>query len=800
METHINLTRMITLNGSNYHIWKDKMEDLLYVKDYHQPVFLAEKPEIITDENWALLHRKVCGFIRQWVSDNVLNHISSEINARALWTKLEELYARKTGNNKLFLMKQLLTLRYKDGSPLLDHMNTFQGIINQLVGMGINFDDEVQALWLLGTLPDSWETFRTSLSNSAPNGTITMDLAKGSMLNEDMRRKTQGSSSRSEILFIEKRGRSNSRGPKGKNYHRSKSNRFANVECYNCGKKGHIKKHCRLLKRENANETGKNKRTGDESTSDRVTVTNAEAEDFLLVYDDEMINFASHSETNWIVDSGASIHATSKRDLFSSYTPGDFGCVKMGNDGLAKAVGLGDVCLETSNGSMLVLKNVKHIPDIRVNIVSVGKLDDEGYCNIFSDGQWKLKKGAMVMARGKKHSTLYFFQAKFATCTVNAMQEKNSAALWHKRLGHISEKGLATLMKKNCLSSLKNASLEKCAHCLAGKQNRVSFHSSSPSRKSELLELIHSDVCGPMKTRTLGGAQYFVTFIDDHSRKLWVYPLKTKDQVLGVFKEYHALVERQTGKKLKCIRTDNGGEYLGPFDEYCRQHGIRHQKTPPKTPQLNGLAERMNRTLIEKVRCLLSHAELPKTFWGEALSTAAHVLNLTPCIPLQLDVPNRVWTGKDVSYDHLHVFGCKAYVHIPKDERSKLDSKTRQCVFLGYGQDEFGYRFYDPVEKKLVRSRDVVFVEDQTIQDIEQAKVSVPCDSDVLVDLSPNSSASVPMQIERNVQDEQRDVDDTDIPIHVEDDNRNDEQPPVVENPPNITVRRSIRERRASTR
>ena len=121
-----------------------------------------------------------------------------------------------------------------------------------------------------------------------------------------------------------------------------------------------------------------------------------------------------------------------------------------------------------------------------------------------------------------------------------------------------------------------------------------------------MLELVHSDVCGPLKVKSYGGASYFVTFIDDYSRKLWVYALKTKDHVLEKFKEYHALVERQSGKKLKCIRSDNGGEYCGPFDAYCRQHGIRHEKTPPKTPQLNGLVERMNRTLMERVRCMLS--------------------------------------------------------------------------------------------------------------------------------------------------------------------------------------------------
>ncbi|RDX96554.1 hypothetical protein CR513_20771, partial [Mucuna pruriens] len=201
------------------------------------------------------------------------------------------------------------------------------------------------------------------------------------------------------------------------------------------------------------------------------------------------------------------------------------------------------------------------------------------------------------------------------------------ASLWHRRLSHISEKGLNCLAKKDMLPGLKNAELEKCSHCMASKQTRVSFKKHPPSRKSELLELVHSDVCGPLK----------------------VYVLKTNDQVLEKFKQFQALVERQSNKK-----------------------GIRHEKTPPKTPQLNDLVERMNRTLIER---------------GEALYTAVHVINLSPIVALNTEVPNKIWFGKDVKYDHLRVFGCKTFVNVPKDERSKLDMKTRQCIFIGYGHD-----------------------------------------------------------------------------------------------------------------
>jgi len=191
----------------------------------------------------------------------------------------------------------------------------------------------------------------------------------------------------------------------------------------------------------------------------------------------------------------------------------------------------------------LLLKGVKHAPDVHFNLISVQLLDDCGYDNHFGSSKWKLTKGNLVMARGEKQFKLYWTKALVAKDSVNTMYME--ASLWHWRLGHISEKGFNCLAKKDVLMGLRNAELEKCSHCMTGKQTRVSFKKHPPSRKSELLELVHSDVCGPLKVKSFSGALYFVTFIDDCSRKLWVYALQRKDQVLEKFKEFHAMVERQ---------------------------------------------------------------------------------------------------------------------------------------------------------------------------------------------------------------------------------------------------------------
>ena len=204
---------------------------------------------------------------------------------------------------------------------------------------------------------------------------------------------------------------------------------------------------------------------------DQVATTTS---DFLIVYDSDVVKFA-FQETSWVIDSGASIHATPWKDFLTSYTFGDFGSVRMGNDGSAKAIGMGDVRLETNNGTALFLKNVKHISDIHMNLISTGKLDDEGFYNNFHDNQWKLTRGSMVVEKGKKCSSLYLMQARVIDSSINVVDDDNTVELWHNRFGHMSEKGLMILAKKNLLSGMKKRSLKRCAHCLARKHTRIAF-------------------------------------------------------------------------------------------------------------------------------------------------------------------------------------------------------------------------------------------------------------------------------------------------------------------------------------
>ena len=286
------------------------------------------------------------------------------------------------------------------------------------------------------------------------------------------------------------------------------------------------------------------------------------------------------------------------------------------------------------------------------------------------------------------------------------------------RLGHAGEKALQILVKQGLLKGVRTGKLDFCEHCVLGKQKRVSFGTALHNTKG-ILDYVHTDVWGPTRTPSMSGKHYFVTFVDDFSRRVWVYLMKQKNEVLEIFLKWKKMIETQTGRKIKRLRSDNGTEYTNdPFMRVCEDEGIVRHFTVRKTPQQNGVAERMNRTLLEKVRCMLSNAGLGKQFWGEAVTYACHLINRLPSSALEGKTPMEVWSGKPATdYDSLHVFGSAAYYHVTE---SKLDPRAKKATFMGIASGSKGYRLWCPETRKLVISRDVTFDESAMLSKVTE--------------------------------------------------------------------------------
>ncbi|KAL5831285.1 hypothetical protein ACOSQ4_016639 [Xanthoceras sorbifolium] len=691
-------------DGADFGFWKMQIEDYLYQKKLYQPL-LGKKPDDMKEEDWNLLDRQALGVIRLTLSRNVAFNIVKEKTTAGLITALSNMYEKPSASNKVHLMRRLFNLRMAEGASVAQHLNEHNTITTQLSSVEIEFDEEVRALILLSSLPDSWNATVTAVSSSSGNNKLKFDDVRDLVLSEEIRRRESGEASSSSALQTESRGRTSERSSYRS---RSKSRRGKSrsgkkdFSCYNCGKKGHFKRDCRAPKK-------------DTGTQESANVTEEAG--------DAMILSVNSPIESWILDSGASFHATLCREIMENYVSGNFGKVHLADDETLKIVGKGDIRLKLPNGSTWKLQGVRHIPGLKRNLISIGQLDGEGYCTTFSGCEWKITKGALVVARGKKCGTLYVTSNLENIVAVADADGKSN--LWHQRLGHMSEKGMKTLLSKGKLPDLKAVDVGLCEDCIFGKQKKVSFAKIGKIPKAEKLELVHTDVWGPSPVSSLSGSLYYVTFIDDSTRKVWVYFLKKKSEVFDTFRKWKAMVENETGLKIKRLRSDNGGEYRDSrFREFCANSGIKMEKTVPMTPQQNGIAERMNRTLNERARSMRLHAGLPKMLWAEAVNTAAYLINRGPSVPLDGGIPEEVWSGKEVNISHLRVFGCISYVHIDSVERSKLDAKSNKCVFVGYGGDEFGYRFWDYENRKIIRSRDVIFNENLMYKDRSIAESS----------------------------------------------------------------------------
>ena len=216
-----------------------------------------------------------------------------------------------------------------------------------------------------------------------------------------------------------------------------------------------------------------------------------------------------------------------------------------------------------------------------------------------------------------------------------------------------------------------------------------------------------------MQTQSFGGNRYFITFTNDYSRSCKVYFLKKKSEAFEKFKEFKAAAEQECGRKVKALRADRGGEYLSKeFKCYLKEHVIRSEFIAAYSPQQNGVAERMNRTLVEAARSMLSHACLSNAYWAEGVATAAYLRNRMVTTALKSDqTPYQCWYGEKPNLKYIRVFGCTVYADIPDGDRKKLDKKAQKLKFIGYTETTGNYRVWDEKKRKCYICHDVIFNE-----------------------------------------------------------------------------------------
>ena len=308
---------------------------------------------------------------------------------------------------------------------------------------------------------------------------------------------------------------------------------------------------------------------------------------------------------------------------------------------------MGKIKLRLHDGIVRNLMEVRYVLDLKKNLIFVGFLESKGFKITMENGILKVSYGAFVALRATHKRNMYFLDGitivggATTTSDITRGVSLDTTRLWHMLLGHAGENALQSLVKQGLLKGSKTCKLEFCEHCVLGKQIRVKFDTAI-HQKNGTLDYVHTNMWGPAKVFFLGGKHYYVTFVDDYSRRVWVYTMRYKDEVLDVFLKWKKLIETQIGYKIKWLKSDNGGEYKSNlFLKVCQDEGIAHQFIVKGTPQQNGVVERMNRTFLEKVRCMLSQAKLGREFWAEAITYASHIINRLPELQIRGKLPER---------------------------------------------------------------------------------------------------------------------------------------------------------------
>jgi hypothetical protein len=292
--------------------------------------------------------------------------------------------------------------------------------------------------------------------------------------------------------------------------------------------------------------------------------------------------------------------------------------------------GVGESNYKLNSGTPMKMKDVLCVPGLKKNLLSIFALEKKGFIIALIDGEVLMRaKGETIkeaIVIGNEEGGFYKLKGHTEASMTHAIE--NPCELWHRILAHINYKALPYVCKAvTGLLELKVDHEGVCDGCAQRKNIKNPFPKRY-NKEEGVLELIHSDVCGPMPSSSISGYVYYVSFIDDYSRKTWVYFLKSKDEVFSKFKEFKVLIENISKRKIKILRSNNGGEYTSKeFLNYCKEVGIKRELTTPYSPQQNGVAERKNQTIMEAVKTMIHDQDLPMCLWVEAEKTTLYVQN-----------------------------------------------------------------------------------------------------------------------------------------------------------------------------
>ena len=496
--------------------------------------------------------------------------------------------------------------------------------------------------------------------------------------------------------------------------------------CHHCGKPGHMWRQCFEYL---ATEEGKkflqdhpqwanSRPKGKNSQGTRFGINLARENDAEEPEVETVSGYAAVATTateSWIVDSGASRHVCKDRGSFEDDMRPAASIIMTASGKPLRAKEQGTVRLTVSlqgKTKQILLRNVLHIPECQVNLLSVAEVAKGGFDIIVRRGGLQFVNGTNVIATAGEKGGTYYLDTPIAGIAMPALElpQAYREQLWHRRLGHLGETPSQRI--GSMVTGLEGQRIlgKPCETCEVSKANRqVSRVPMRPTTRR--LERVYVDIWGPAPTESLGGTRYMGIIVDAYTVRKKVIFSATRDGFFGAFYVWQIGAERETGERLAAVHSDKAKELIdGRMREHCAEFGIAIEHTAGYWPESNGVAERALRSVTEKGKALLLEQELEERFWAEAFSHATFLLNVSPTRSMQ-ETPEEAWTKIKPDIQFLRVWGSPCWVHRPKEVRSKLEPKAWKGVFLGFQGSTRLYRIWNPAVGRIEIARSVRFDE-----------------------------------------------------------------------------------------
>lgn len=733
---------MPIFDGEDYKHWKKRMSKFLEFKKCKEVI--TRQKNNTDKEEWNQMEIKAMNYIYSAISNKQLEYVDDIETPYEIILKFDQMYLKESTALQIVHRTTIENIKLEYYPDINCFFDAFEKGINDLKSAGATIKEPEKLNYMLKALPSSY-SYLGDLIDVLEEKERTCEYLKQKIKLKDLEGKSMSlkeENSKSNVFMA-----TNQYKP---------INRERRL-CYLCGKPGHTQKFCRgsvnNIRNQNAFQNPRGQNTGSNygpsisgnfqgqrfqnrrggfrgrgHAQYKMNVNSSSV--FMANFTDQIVsNEVCETEITWILDSGCTDHIINNDKYFyDCITLKNASNVKLGDGRLLQATKIGTVVcnfLVNDKVSTVTIQNVFFVEKMSNNLLSYSKITKNNKIVSEADVSKIYNKKNELVGIANKFNNLYYLKCSLLPneisvnlFTQNKREKKDIMSLkekWHRTLGHINFNSLNKVCKSNVVDNLPQnleSNFMKCAICLENKMHNLPFLNNRTKAK-EVLEIIHTDLNGPHSIVGSNGERYFLTIVDDFSKLIKIYCIKSKDQVFESLSEYINQVENITNKKVKVIRCDNGKEYINSkISAFIREKGIQIDTCPPYVHELNGTAERLNRTIMDMARCLMAEAKIHRRYWPEAIKTAAFLKNRILANTIQRITPYEIFFNKKPDAKYLRIYGSKIFVRIPEVRRhSKWDKKAECGILVGYS--DVGYRVL--IGNKVIVARHVDIIEEDTL-------------------------------------------------------------------------------------